>query len=55
MKNEHEEYPSSRACRGGSWYRDADALRCSSRSGADPGGNSSDVGFRVIRSSLFSS
>jgi len=53
MENEHEKYPSSRACRGGSWY--ADALRCSSRSYGDPWVDVNDVGFRVIRSSLFSS
>ena len=54
MENEHEKYPSSRACRGGSWY--ADALRCSSRLNYLPGlYYDLDVGFRVIRSSLFSS
>lgn len=56
MENEHEKYPSSRARRGGSWYSEVDALRCSSRSLNLPRYRSSyDVGFRVIRSSLFSS
>ena len=56
MENKHEEYSTSRAWRGGSWYDDADALRCSSRSNSDPRNyHISDVGFRVIRSSLFSS
>jgi formylglycine-generating enzyme required for sulfatase activity len=53
MENEHEKYPSSRACRGGSWY--ADALRCSSRNYYLPRNFYYNVGFRVIRSSLFSS
>ncbi|MEI6652989.1 MAG: SUMF1/EgtB/PvdO family nonheme iron enzyme, partial [Chlorobiaceae bacterium] len=53
MENEHEKYPSSRACRGGSWY--ADALRCSSRHVNYPRLLNYVVGFRVIRSSLFSS
>ena len=54
MENEHEQYPASRAWRGGSWH--IDALRCSSRNLNDPRSfNYSYVGFRVIRSSLFSS
>jgi len=55
MENEHEKYPSSRAWRGGCWYDDADALRCSSRGISFPRDGNDDVGFRVIRSSLFSS
>ena len=48
----NKEYPS---IRGGCWYDAADALRCSSRGGGDPGsGGIDDVGFRVIRSSHFS-
>jgi len=45
------------AQRGSSYYSsNADALRCSSRSGVDPGyWGDVDVGFRVIRSSPFSS
>ena len=43
-----------RAIRGGAYYSgDADALRCSSRGSYDPRLNVDDVGFRVIRSSLF--
>ncbi|MEI7694423.1 MAG: SUMF1/EgtB/PvdO family nonheme iron enzyme [Chlorobium sp.] len=42
--------------RGGCWFSEADALRCSSRYGLIPRNyDSYDVGFRVIRSSLFSS
>ena len=40
-----------RSLRGGSWYVNADALRCSSRSGFDPRFVNYLVGFRVIRSS----
>ena len=54
MENEHEQYPASRAWRGGSWH--IDALRCSSRlNGVPVYWNFGNVGFRVIRSSLFSS
>ncbi len=51
MENEHEKYAPAHALRGGSWYDDADALRCSSRLFDDPGDGNGDVGFRVIRSS----
>jgi len=45
-----------RAQRGGAYYsREADALRCSSRNFNDPRINYISVGFRVIRSSHFSS
>ena len=44
-----------RSLRGGSWRREADALRCSSRDCDDPWLNDVlNVGFRVIRSSHFS-
>ncbi len=44
-----------RAQRGGAYYSsEADALRCSSRVYVYPGYSSNFVGFRVIRSSLFS-
>ena len=43
------------ALRGGSWYNKADALRCSSRISGYPRLRSSSFGFRVIRSSPFSS
>jgi formylglycine-generating enzyme required for sulfatase activity/energy-coupling factor transporter ATP-binding protein EcfA2 len=45
-----------RAIRGGAYYSDkADALRCSSRYDGVPWDDDGFVGFRVIRSSLFSS
>jgi len=52
--DEDEDYPS---IRGGVYYKsNSDALRCSSRGGINPGsGDDYVVGFRVIRSSLFSS
>lgn len=51
--NEDANYP---AIRGGCWYDEADALRCSSRVVDDPvSWVNSFVGFRVIRSSPFSS
>jgi formylglycine-generating enzyme required for sulfatase activity len=60
MENWYDKDHEWSACRGSSYYSDnsdnSDALRCSSRGDADP--RSSDglnVGFRVIRSSHFSS
>ena len=45
-----------RSIRGGAYYSSkADALRCSSRNYVNPRNSYYDVGFRVIRSSLFSS
>ena len=44
-----------RALRGAYYYSNADALRCSSRLNLNPRLVSISVGFRVIRSSLFSS
>ena len=44
-----------RSLRGAYYNSNADALRCSSRINGLPGYGVNDVGFRVIRSSLFSS
>ena len=53
----YDEDKNWRAMRGGAYYEsNADALRCSSRSSGNPRyGDSFFVGFRVIRSSPFSS
>ncbi len=52
----YDEKSGWRSVNGGAYYGSkADALRCSSRNCYIPWSNGSDVGFRVIRSSPFSS
>ncbi|MGB7511655.1 MAG: SUMF1/EgtB/PvdO family nonheme iron enzyme [Pelodictyon phaeoclathratiforme] len=54
MDNWYDENKQFRSMRGGSWFNDADALRCSSRSGSCPGySRYGSIGFRVVRSSHF--
>ena len=48
-------FSTTRSLRGGSWYNEADALRCSSRNLSLPWNDLIFLGFRVIRSSPFSS
>jgi len=56
MENWYDKDKDCRAWRGGSWYSNADALRCSSRGGSYPRyGDYGSVGCRVIRSSHSSS
>ena len=55
MENWYDNDEDWLAWRGGSWYNKADALRCSSRSVVDPWFDGISMGFRVIRSSPFSS
>ena len=55
MESVHEKYPPARALRGGSWNLNPDNLRCAARSSLHPAYWNFDVGFRVVRSSLFSS
>ena len=51
----YDEDKAWRSLRGAYYNSKADALRCSSRLSVNPGYNDGNVGFRVIRSSLFSS
>ena len=55
MENWYDEDKEWRSIRGGDYSDKADALRCSSRGSSNPRGDSYVVGFRVIRSSPFSS
>ena len=55
MENWYDKDEDWVALRGGSWYSEADALCCSSRSLSLPGYFNDGMGFRVIRSSPFSS
>ena len=55
MENWYDKKHEWPAWRGGDYTDKADALRCSSRSYLNPGKGLYLVGFRVIRSSLFSS
>ena len=55
MHNIHEKYAPARALRGGSWSDDPDYLRCAARFLYHPAVGSVVIGFRVVRSSPFSS
>jgi formylglycine-generating enzyme required for sulfatase activity len=55
MENWYDKDEDCPSIRGGYWYDEADALRCSSRVSYSPRSRSYFiVGFRVIRSSHFS-
>ena len=55
MEEWYDEKGAARSLRGGSWFDASEYLRCSFRVSGVPGLRCGDVGFRVVRSSLFSS